>query len=112
MTTTSLVFGLTRAASRISTTELITTSSTFNQHIDRIEIDATGGNITLTLPTITAILKNNFSITLKRIDTSANTVTIVGTGGNFEDEGYTLGDDPQLESLEIYASDSNIWRTV
>lgn len=77
----------------------------------RVEIDATNGNIIITLPIITGIFKQMPSIFFKRIDTTSNTVTFVGTGGNYEDENLQIGTEPQLETTEIYASNANIWRT-
>lgn len=49
------------------------------------------------------------SMTIKRIDDSLNTLTINGTGGNYEDDGIILFG---LEGTTIYASDANIWRSV
>jgi len=56
----------------------ITTSTTLSTLSDVYLIDASGGNITITLPLITA---DGTQYTLTRIDTTTNTVTIQGTSG-------------------------------
>ncbi len=91
----------------------VTSNVTINQHFDIVEIDKTAGNIIITLGDISlgSITKNR-EIIFKVIDTSMNTVTFQGTAGNFEDETIELGNEPELESLTIYASNANIWRTV
>lgn len=87
-----------------------TTSSTINQLFDIVEIDATNSNIVITLGDIVAnSISKNKRMTLKRIDESLNTVTINGTASNYEDEGLDLS---VLEGVTIYASNSNIWRSI
>lgn len=78
---------------------------------NRILVDATSGNITITLPAITAAFQNKSDILIKRVDSSLNTVTIVGTGGNYEDEGLTLDNTPPFDLTRVFASNSNIWRS-
>ena len=90
----------------------ISKDTTLSRHYDLVEIDATSGNIIITLPVTNSNFKNKGSILFKRIDTTENTVTFIGTNGNFEDENLQIGLDPQLETLTIYASKANIWRTV
>lgn len=80
---------------------------TFND--TRIEVDATSGNIVLTLPTITDAYKQRQAIEIKRIDDFSNTVTINGTSSNLQDGTITL---LGLEGVSIYASNTNIWRTL
>ena len=98
------------AAPTLTTTD-ITADYTLQVGDIRNEVDATSGNITITLPAITSSFKNKDYIVFKRIDTTMNTVTFVGTASNFEDENIQIGNDPQLGVLVIYASNSNIWRT-
>lgn len=109
MSVVPLVFNLTPGQDDIVTTA-VTGNFTLKATDQRVEIDATSGNITITLPTITAAFKNKSNILFKRIDTTSNTVTFVGTGGNYEDENLQIGNDPQLESIKIYASNDNTWR--
>lgn len=87
-------------------------SITLPKFYNLIEIDATSGNIIITLPLITHVFRNKGTILFKRIDTTSNTVTFVGTNGNYEDENLQLGNEPELETTMIYASNANIWRTV
>lgn len=77
----------------------------------RVLVDATSGNITITLPAITAAFKNKSDILIKRVDSSLNTVTIVGTDNNYEDEGLTLDNTPPFDLTRVFASNSNIWRS-
>lgn len=77
-----------------------------------VEADATSGNIIITLPAITFAFKNKGEIIIIRTDNSMNTVTINGTAGNYGDEGFELGNDPELQSMAIYASNANIWRAL
>ncbi len=74
---------------------------------NRVEVDATLGNITITLPIISNAFKYRNDITIKRIDDSLNTLTINGTSSNYEDEGIVLFG---LEATKIYASNAGIWR--
>lgn len=76
----------------------------------RVEIDATSGNVIITLPTITTVFKNKPNILFKRIDITSNTVTFIGTNSNYEDEGLEIGDS-KVSTTKIYASNDNIWRT-
>jgi len=64
--------GMARAGSRT-----LTTSKTLTVHDGLVLVDATAGNISVTLPTIDDVADSVF--TIKRIDASINTVTIVGT---------------------------------
>ena len=93
------------------TTVTVTSDYTVTSSDRRVEVDATSGNIIITLPTITDDFKNKDEILFKRIDTSQNTVTFVGTSSNFEDENIQIGNDPQMGILRIYASNANTWRT-
>lgn len=57
----------------------ITTNSTSSNFFNTYLLDATSGNLTFTLQNISS--RNGITITMKRIDTSSNTVTIQGTSG-------------------------------
>ena len=107
--TAPLVLGLTTPP-RVKTTS-ITGDYTVRATDERIEADATSGDITITLPTIVPAFRSRPSILIKRIDSTTNTVTIVGTSSNAEDDPIQIGLDPLLETHKIYASNANIWRT-
>lgn len=97
-------------ATTTTTTTNVTGDYTVKATDQVIEYDATSGNILVTEPTITAAFKNKGKILHVRIDTSSNTVTFQGTGGNSQNEGFILGSDPLLESIETYASNDGTWR--
>lgn len=90
----------------------IKSDTTINQVASVVEVDATNQNIVITLGAIDNNTIKNFLMSIKRIDNTSNTVTINGTASNFEDEGYLLGADPQLETITVYASNDNTWRVV
>lgn len=94
----------------VITTTSVTSNYTIKSTDQRIEYDASGGNIVVTYPVITAAFKNKPDLEHKRIDTSLNTVNFIGTSGNYEDENFQLGNDPQLESIKTYASNDGTWR--
>ena len=73
---------------------------------DTILIDATGGNITLTLPTAIGIKGKQYRI--KRIDNSANTATVDGNGAETID-GSTTFPLFYLEIIEIGSDNANWW---
>lgn len=75
----------------------------------RIEVDATAGDVIITLPIITDAFKRRPEILIKRIDDSTNIVTIVGTGGNFDNDDLILFG---FEGAEVYASEADIWRNI
>jgi hypothetical protein len=87
----------------------VNSDTTLTQLVKVVQIDATLGDVTLTLGEITNNTVKNQIMVIDRIDDSTNTVTIIGTGRNFPDEplDVAIGD-----SLLIYASDNNNWRTV
>jgi hypothetical protein len=58
-----------------------------NNHLI-LRVDTTAGNITITLPTFTALA--GYKVTVKKIDSSANSVTITGVGGVNIDGAATL----------------------
>jgi hypothetical protein len=77
----------------------------------RIEVNASSGNVTITLPTITDQFKKRPEILIKRIDDDVlglYNVIINGTSGNYEDDGIKLFG---LEGTTIYAGQST-WYSV
>ena len=79
--------------------ELINTSLTLSTKSDVYLVDATNGNITITLPNI---LSNGMQYKLKRTDNTTNTVTIQATGGQLINNNSTFTLYP-LNSCEIYS---------
>lgn len=92
---------------------ILTTSVSGNYTVistdQRVEITLTS-NITITLPIITAAFKNKPSITFVIKGNTGFNATFVGTSSNYTDENFQIGNDPQLESIKIYASDDGTWK--
>lgn len=88
---------------------LITTTSSLTLDFEVINIDASGGSLTVTLPDIPF---DGFSLILKRIDTVAtNIVTVQGFGGQTIDLQATV----QLNvngNLELVAQYNTNWVTI
>ncbi len=55
----------------------VTTDYTLDEDDNIVLVDATSGNITITLPDATAMVRRGIYY-IKKIDSTANTVTIVG----------------------------------
>ena len=103
--------GRTTTTTPTLTIRSILVDATVKSNDQILEVDATSGNIIITLPTVTSAFTQR--ILIKRIDVTANTVTINGTASNFEDDGIVIGQEPLLEVLEIYPSNSiDFWRTI
>lgn len=88
--------------------EVITGDATINYGDGLNIIDASGGNITITLPDTKDKESSGFFI--KRRDTSSNTVTIVGTSSQTIDGKSSFSLDPNY-SIEIYVVGSN-WNVI
>lgn len=69
------------------------------------EIDASAGDVTITMPTAVAITGEEFD--LKRIDDTANTVTINTTSSQTIDGSLTKSLVSQYEDLTVYSNGSN-----
>ena len=85
----------------------ISASTTISLGFDVYLVDATSGNITLTLPNIST---NGINVNIRRTDLTANIVTITGTGGQLINGNSTLrlaiNTDTTLNSL------SSAWFTI
>lgn len=71
--------------------------------------DATGGGFTLTLPTAVGITGHLFHI--KKIDATANAVTVDGNGAETLDGAATLTISEQHQSFTL-VSDGAVWRLI
>jgi len=71
-----------------------------------IKVDATGGNVTITLPPAAAAAGDGF--TIKRIDSSANTVTVDGDGSETIDD-ETTKDLDQYTAIQIVSDGTEWW---
>lgn len=72
-----------------------------------ILVDATGGAVTITLPAA-ATAEDGFSVTIKKIDSSTNAVTIDGDASETIDGATTYVISSQYESVSV-VSDATKW---
>lgn len=70
-----------------------------------ILVNATGGNITITLPSASSLQGSEFNI--KKIDSSVNLVTVDGNGSETIDGSTTAIIETQYESITIQSDGSN-----
>jgi hypothetical protein len=67
-----------------------------------IEVDATSGNIIITLPT--AVGNDGRILFVKKIDSSSNTVTVKGNGSQLIDGSNTIVLSTQYASCEVFSN--------
>jgi hypothetical protein len=82
----------------------ITTSGTLSTEQDVYIVDASGGNITLTLPDITG---DGMNYELRRIDTSINTVDIARGGSDLIDTATSISLNT-FSSIKLHSL-GNVW---
>jgi hypothetical protein len=89
----------------------ITTNTTINENYYHIRIDATSGNVTVTLPAASAMFGNSIGIiyVFKRIDNSGNTVTISRAGSDTIDGATSFTLTTQYEVKELQCSSTSTW---
>lgn len=83
----------------------VTSDITLTDEADFIQIDATDGDIVITLPTAIGI--GGHSFTFKRIDASANLVTINTQPGQFIDDLTSMVMISQWEVEKITSNNAN-----
>ena len=94
-----------------SRTTITSTSSLLTTQCGLLLVDATGGNITLTLPASGSATDDAFYI-LRRIDTTANTVTLQRAGSDTVEGGTSITLPPN-SSTEIQIPGGSInWRVI
>lgn len=98
---------------RESVSSVITSSTTADPTLRLTLIDATSGNVTVTLPTHSQMLeqqsarKSSFACRYKRIDQSSNTVTLLPASGTIDlAASRTLG---PLDNAPVYSDGTNYW---
>ena len=77
----------------------ITANYTVENDYDMFKVDTTGGNVTVTLPA--AQLHSGRVINIKRMDASANTLTVDGNAAETIDGSATLLIPTQYESFTL-----------
>lgn len=100
------------ARSTVTSTSTISGPASSATRIILIPIDATSGNITLTLPSASSVFSTSAFVvfTFKRIDNSVNTITIVPAGTDVLDYGApTVQLTLRNQSYEIIAYSASQW---
>lgn len=69
--------------------------------------DATGGSFTVNLPAVAS--SANFTITIKKVDATANTITVDGNASETIDDATTFVITSQYESITIACDGSSWW---
>ncbi len=85
---------------------LITSDTTIDATYDAIEVDASNGPVTITLPAA-ATLASQFDV--KKIDSTTNTVTVAAASGETIDDAPTAVLTVQYESITVYSNLSEWW---
>jgi len=102
-----LVKNLNKGFTEIPIGDTITGDATLNDTATVIPVDATSGNITLTL--LPAADVKNRVYYIKKIDSSSNTVTIDGNGGETIDGATTKVISSQFVSHLIISTGTEWW---
>lgn len=87
-----------------------TTNTTVTNTQQHIRVDASGGPVTITLPTATGNVGHWY--TIKKIDSSANAVTIAAATGEFIDGSSTISITTPYASYTLIAGDGSNWDIV
>ncbi len=82
---------------------------TLTSEVGHLRCDATAGNITVNLPAATGLGR---LVTVKKIDSSANTVTVDGDGTETIDGATTYVLTTQYEVLQIIDSAAGVWDVI
>ena len=82
---------------------IVTTNTTLTTGETAVLVNATSGNVTITLPTAAS---SNYEYTIKRIDSSANTVTVATTSAQTIDGATTQVIVGQYNSMTVKADNS------
>lgn len=85
----------------------VTADYTITLEDHTILCDATSGNITVTLPT--AYLGDEYYFNIKKVDSSANTVTIDGSGSETVDGATTKVISTQYDCVTIQSDGAEWW---
>jgi len=110
ITITNSAGGISIVAASTPTTAFttITTSTTLSAAVNAVLVDATGGNITVTLPTAVGA---NIPYIVKRKDASANTLTIATTSSQTIDGATTMQILYQYTSVTVVSDGANWYVT-
>lgn len=87
--------------------ETVTTATTLNNSHYAVMVDATGGAVTVTLPAAAA--NKHRSYIVKKIDVSANAVTVDGNGAETIDDSATYSLASQYDKVQILSDGTEWW---
>lgn len=105
------VLGFQSTSSNFYQVENINSSVTANLQDYYFRIDATSGNITITLPAASTAFGSSVGIhyVFKRIDNSGNTVSVVRAGSDTIDGATSISLTTQYEVKELQCSSTSTW---
>lgn len=105
------VLGFQSTSSNFYLVENINSSVTANLQDHYFRIDATSGNITITLPAASTAFGSSVGIhyIFKRIDNSGNTVSVVRAGSDTIDGATSMSLTSQYEVKELICSSASTW---
>ena len=102
-TTNGLLFQVTGQQTALRT---VTANTTLTQNDHTVLVDATSGNLTITLPNPSAAVGATV-LRIKKVDSSANTVTINPAGLNIDGGGASLVLASQNQGFELQTDNTN-----
>lgn len=88
-------------------TRTVTGNTTLDDDYETVNVDATAGNVTITLPLAAAIPFKKYNI--KKVDASANTVTVDGNGVQTIDGALTQVITTQYASITPQSDNVSAW---
>ncbi len=83
----------------------VSSDTTLDNTYSVVAVDASGGNVTITLPTAVGVEGRTFSI--KKVDSSSNTVTINPNGAETIDGGSSAVISVQYVSVMVISDNTN-----
>lgn len=105
------ISGLQSASGNFYAIRNVTANATVSINDNFITVDATGGNVTLTLPAASTTFGGGVGIdyVFKRLDNSGNTITITRAGSDTIDGGTSFTLVAQYESKSLRTISSSVW---
>lgn len=87
-----------------------TAAYTIEENVGHVRVDCTGGAITITVPL--ALTRDGRRITITKVDSSANAVTIARSGSDTFNSATSLTLSTQWDSTTIISNGNTIWERV
>lgn len=90
----------------VPTADALTATATLpNVERQFVKVDATAGNVVVTLPAVSVGRR----VTLKRIDAAVNTVTVQGASGNVDGAASSAALAAQYDVLDLVSDGTDWW---